>query len=124
MLEILKETEGDLVAVQVSGKLTERDFDRYRVLLREKMALYGEIRLYFEMRAFTGWKPGSFLENALFDLVHGRKFRKVAMVGEKDWQRWAAGLADLVKAGRVRYFPWSEREFAKAWIMYLPPHSA
>ncbi|HEY0897100.1 MAG TPA: STAS/SEC14 domain-containing protein [Sphingobacteriaceae bacterium] len=116
---VLNETEGNLVAVRVSGTLTERDFDRYRVLLREKMELYGEIRLYFEMLDFTGWKPASFLENALFDLVHSRKFGKVAMVGEKDWQRWAAGLADLVKAGRVRYFPWHEREFAMAWILNL-----
>ncbi|HEY0897718.1 MAG TPA: STAS/SEC14 domain-containing protein [Sphingobacteriaceae bacterium] len=117
MLLVLNETEGDLLAVRVSGKLTERDFDHYRVLVREKMERYGGVRLYFEMLSFTGWKPGSFLENALFDLVHSRKFRKVAMVGEKDWQRWAAGFADLVKAGKVRYFPVSEREFAMAWIL-------
>jgi hypothetical protein len=116
MLLILQETEADLVAVRVTGKLTERDFDQYRVLVREKMELYGGIRLYFEMVSFTGWQPGSFLENALFDLIHSRKFRKVAMVGEKDWQRWAAGLADLVKAGRVRYFQLNEREFARAWL--------
>lgn len=117
MLVVLSETEGDVVAVRVSGKLSERDFDRYRMLLREKMALYGKVRLYFEMVGFSGWQPGSFLENALFDLVHGRKFRKVAMVGERDWQRWAAGLADLIKSGTVRYFPVSEREFAMAWVL-------
>lgn len=116
MLIVLNETEGDVLAVRVNGKLTERDFDRYRMLLREKMEMYGKVRLYFEMVDFSGWQPGSFLENALFDLVHGRKFKKVAMVGEKDWQRWAAGLADLVKSGSVRYFPLSEKEFAMAWI--------
>ncbi|MCW3111269.1 MAG: hypothetical protein JWQ09_5775 [Segetibacter sp.] len=65
---------------------------------------------------FNGWEVGSFIENAVFDIIHGRKFGKVAMVGEKIWQEWAARLASPVKREGIKYFDISEKELALKWI--------
>lgn len=116
MVTVLGDTNGDLLAVRVTGKLTDQDFDNYRRLVREKMNVYGTARLYFEMLAFDGWEPGSFVENAVFDILHREGFGKVAMVGEREWQNWAARLADIVKKGRVRFFPVEQRQLALSWL--------
>lgn len=61
-------------------------------------------------------KPGAALENAWFDNVHGREYGRVAMVGEKTWQEWAAKLISPVKKNSVRYFDLAQRAQAIAWV--------
>ncbi|WP_266203045.1 SpoIIAA family protein [Pontibacter kalidii] len=117
MLEILPETKDDMLAVRVSGELTNEDFDLYRDLIRDRMKQYGAARLYYEMVNLNWVKPGAALENALFDLVHGRAYDRVAMVGEKVWQKWAANLISPVKKKGVRYYELHEREKAMQWVL-------
>ena len=40
MIEVLPETQGDMLAVRVSGELTNEDFDLYRQLIRDRMKKY------------------------------------------------------------------------------------
>lgn len=116
MIEILAETHEDLLAVRVSGELTNDDFDLYREQIRDRMKRYGSARLYYEMVNLSWVKPGAALENALFDLVHGREYDRVAMVGEKVWQEWAAKIISPVKKKGVRYFNLADREKALRWV--------
>jgi hypothetical protein len=116
MLTILDETTDALLAIRVSGKLTAEDFDIYRAQIRDRMQQTNAARLYFEMVDFDGWQPGSFIENAVFDIIHGREYGKVAMVGEKKWQEWAARIASPVKKEGVHYFDLSDKEKAMAWV--------
>jgi hypothetical protein len=80
------------------------------------MNRYNSARLYFEMSDFNGWEVATFVENAVFDIIHGRQYGKVAMVGDKPWQEWAAKLASPVKKEGIRYFNLSEKENALRWI--------
>ncbi|MBF9253453.1 STAS/SEC14 domain-containing protein [Pontibacter sp. 172403-2] len=122
MLQVLPETTDEMLAVRVSGELTNEDFDRYRELIRDRMKATGEARLYYEMADLDWVKPGAALENALFDIVHGREYGRVAMVGEKTWQEWAAKLISPVKKKGVRYFDLTEREQAMAWVQEQEQH--
>lgn len=116
MVIILGETKDDLLAVRVSKKFTSNDFDLYRSSVKERMEKYGSARLYFEMVDFHGWGVGSFIENAVFDVVHRKQFGKVAMVGDKVWQKWAARLASPVKKEGIKYFDIKEKEVAMKWV--------
>ncbi|MBC5775580.1 STAS/SEC14 domain-containing protein [Pontibacter sp. KCTC 32443] len=116
MLTVLPETHDDMLAVRVSGQLTNEDFDLYRELIRERMKQYGSARLYYEMSDLNWVKPGAALENLLFDLVHGREYGRVAMVGERWWQELAANLISPVKKRGVRYFTISQRADAMRWV--------
>jgi len=116
MLQVLPETTDKMLAVRVSGELTNEDFDLYRKLIRDRMKATGEARLYYEMADLNWVKPGAALENGLFDIVHGREYGRVAMVGEKTWQEWAAKLISPVKKKGVRYFDLALREQAMAWV--------
>jgi hypothetical protein len=116
MLTILPESTGNLVAVSVSEKLTSQDFNLYCSLVKERIEKFGTARVYFEMKEFTGWETGSFIENAVFDIIHGSKFGRVAMVGDKMWQQLAARIASPVKKEGIKYFDMNERELAKKWV--------
>ncbi|WP_207425289.1 STAS/SEC14 domain-containing protein [Pedobacter sp. SYSU D00535] len=120
MIKILPESERDLLVVKVTAKLTDSDFDIYRDAVRMRIEQFGYVRLYFEMEAFEGWEISSFLENGLFDLVHGQKFGRVAMVGERQWQEIAARVASLVKRKGIKYFELGDREIALLWVKADP----
>ena len=116
MLTILNQTKDDLLAVCVSQKFTAKDFEMYSGLIKERIDKFGQARLYFEMIEFDGWEAGSFIENGVFDIMHGHQFGRVAMVGEKKWQEWAARLASPVKREGIKYFDTSEKELAMKWV--------
>jgi hypothetical protein len=112
MLTILPETKGNLLAVQISEKFTSEDFGQYRIMIRDRMHKFGTAKLYFEMASFKGWKIRCLIENAMFDIIHGQKYGKVVMVGEKSWQHLAAIVASAVKKKGVKYFSLHNRELA------------
>jgi hypothetical protein len=116
MLTILPETKGNLLAVQISEKFTSEDFGQYKIMIRDRMFKFGTAKVYFEMSEFRGWKFLSFVENAIFDIVHGRKYGKVVMVGEKSWQHLAAIVASPVKKKGVKYFSMVNRELAIDYV--------
>ncbi|WP_207422517.1 STAS/SEC14 domain-containing protein [Desertivirga brevis] len=116
MLCQLPETKQDLLAVRVNDVLSTEDLQLYKQLINAIIAKYGSVRLYFEMKEFKGWEPLGFLENGLFDLLHGINFNRVAMVGEKEWQHWAARLASPVKKKGIRYFDLKDKDKAIHWL--------
>ena len=117
MLEILPQTHDDKLAVQIRGELTVADFDAYRNLLRELMQQYEEVHLYYEMLGVKWVQPMAAIENVLFDVVHGLDYGRVAMVGEKLWQEWAAKLISPIKKYGVRYYDLEEKDLAMRWVM-------
>jgi hypothetical protein len=116
MLTVLKETKGDLVALCVTKTFTSADFELYSSLVRGQIEKSRTPRVYFEMQAFKGWELAAFVKNAVFDLVHGRQFGRVAMVGSKNWQKWAARLASPVKKYGIKYFDVQDKRFALQWV--------
>ncbi|WP_018479541.1 SpoIIAA family protein [Pontibacter roseus] len=116
MLEILPQTQGNLLAVRVIEELTVNDFDTYRNLLRDLMQRHTETHLYYEMDQVDWVQPVAAIENGLFDIIHGLDYGRVAMVGEKKWQEWAAKLISPVKKKGVRYYNLAEKEQAMAWV--------
>lgn len=116
MLEVLPETHDNVLAVRISKELTIADFDQYRNLLRDLMQRYEEVHLYYEMVDVAWVQPVAAIENGLFDMIHGLDYGRVAMVGEKKWQEWAAKLISPVKKRGVRYFDLAEKGQAMAWV--------
>ncbi|WP_347159732.1 STAS/SEC14 domain-containing protein [Pontibacter chitinilyticus] len=49
-------------------------------------------------------------------MVHGLDYGRVAMVGEKQWQEWAANLISPVKKKGIEYFDLAEKEQAMTWV--------
>lgn len=116
MIEILKETEGILIATNAKGKLTEKDYDKLLPLLNERLKKFYKIRWYFEMEDFEGWSIKAFWEDVKFDSKHFNDFEKIAMVGDKKWEKIMTDLMKPFTAAQVKYFNISEKDKALMWI--------
>ena len=65
MIELLPQTEGSLIAIQVSGKLTAEDYEReWAPRLSEAVAQHGKVRLLVYIdETFDGWEAAAIWED-------------------------------------------------------------
>jgi hypothetical protein len=112
----ISSSDGELVAVEVSGKLTQQDYDQLIPSWKAVIARHGKMRLLFVMRDFHGWELQAAWDDFRFALVHDAQVERVAMVGEKKWQKWMTKIASWFVGTDVRYFDVSQRAEAEQWV--------
>lgn len=98
------------------GKLNDEDYQRVIPLLEEKISIYGKIRWYFEMRDFQGWTFSALWEDLKFDIKNRNNIERIAMVGDKKWEKQLTQFMKPFTDADVKFFETEEREEAKHWI--------
>jgi hypothetical protein len=116
MFQYLKEHSEDLIAVKVTGKLEKADYDSLIPKMEEKIRRYGKVNLYWEMEDFEGWQPSGLLQDLQFDIKHANDYKKIAMVGEKKWEKWMSNLMKPFTSAEIKYFDLTERRQAIEWV--------
>ena len=116
MYEVLPETHHDLVALRLSGTLDADDYHAFTPLIESAIERHGKVRLFWEMRDFSGWSPGGAGTDLGFDVRHASDFKRIAIVGEKAWHEWMTKLMKPFTSAEVKYFEIPEREQALAWV--------
>jgi hypothetical protein len=118
MIEVLSESEGNVLIFKAVGKLTDEDYKQVLIpRLEAIIAEHGKARLLLEMGdEFQGWEPKAMWDDARFGLAHRKDFEKMGVVGGPRWVDWCLKLGALMISGEIRSFPASQREEALAWV--------
>ncbi len=112
------ERTGDKVfmSFKAVGKLTHADYQTVTPLIDS--ALEGvrepEVDCLVDLTELEGWELRAAWDDFKIGLKHGNKFRRIAIIGNKPWQEWAARVGDWFVSGESRYF--SSAEEALAWL--------
>jgi hypothetical protein len=117
MLDVLPQSEGKLLVLHASGKLTDRDYHKVLIPRLERIiAEYGKASVVFEMdEAFRGWELGAAWEDMRLGLQHHEDFEKLAVVGGPRWVGWGTRIAAHFMSGEMRTFPADALAEALAW---------
>jgi hypothetical protein len=116
MIELLPETKGNLIAIKMSGTITEEDFDRY---FAEANAIFNRERvehLVFDWEHLKGWAPGARSVGTWIGMHHRALVGRVAIIADEKWADEALRITDIFKAATVRQFAPNERAAVFAWI--------
>ncbi|MDJ0848254.1 MAG: STAS/SEC14 domain-containing protein [Myxococcota bacterium] len=118
MIKLLPESEGNLIAIQVSGRLTGDDYDReWAPRLREAIEQHGQVRvLVYLDETFEGWEASAIWEETKFGLQNMAGIEKAAIVGGPDWVGKLAELFGNVIPGEYKSFETGDLEEAFAWV--------
>jgi hypothetical protein len=117
MITILQEPNGSKVlAIQVSGKLSKDDYASFVPQVERMIAEKGKLRVLFDMMDFHGWDAGALWEDIKFDLKHFSDIQRVAMVGDKQWEKGMSAVCRVFTTAKIRYFDRQQANEARAWV--------
>lgn len=115
MFQILPGSEGKIIGLRATGKLTDQDYQK--VLIPSLEALirnYGKVRLLcFMDEEFAGLEAGALWDDAKFFLPHKDDFEKMAIVGGPKWVELIMKLFAPLMEGDVKTF--SDGQLQEAW---------
>jgi hypothetical protein len=116
MLELTEKQGGKILEAHVSGKLEQSDYEAFGPRVEQLVQQHGKLRILLCMHDFEGWSASGLWEDIKFDVKHFNDVEKVAMVGEKKWEKGMAIVCKPFTTATVRFFERSELDSARQWL--------
>jgi len=115
-VELVENAEARTLEVSVSGKLSVEDYETLEPGVDKLIESSGKIKILFLMHDFHGWDLGAVWEDIKFATRHCRDIEKVAMVGEKTWEKWMATICKPFTMSSIKYFDAGQDDAARQWL--------
>ncbi len=115
-VELDPELDGKILNVRVSGKLVKEDYERFMPEFRKLIERHGKLRVLFRMDDFHGWTAGALWEDIKVDVKHFRDVERIAMVGDKAWEKGMSVFCKPFTTATIRYFDHDHLDEARQWL--------
>ncbi|ODS24210.1 hypothetical protein AB835_04855 [Candidatus Endobugula sertula] len=91
---------------KVVGKLTHKD---YEIITPMVDSALGEVReakvnVLIDVTEMEGWELRAAWDDFKLGLKHGGEFKKIAIYGNKNWQKMTAKVGSWFISGEIKYF--------------------
>ncbi len=116
MFEIIPVDNKPVFAFKVTGKLTDADYQIFLPELEKLIRERGPLSLYIELDDFQGWEAKAAWDDLRFGLQHDKDFRRIAVVGDNNWERTGIALTNFFTRAEMRFFNKDESDLAWDWL--------
>jgi len=116
MIEVLTNMPSDVLGFRMSGKLHDEDYKTFVPLVDQAIAKDGKVRILAEFHDFHGWDAHALWDDIKFSTTHCTKIERIALVGEKAWERGMASVCKPFTMAEIEYFDADQIDEAKAWL--------
>ncbi len=116
-VELIEDYSGKVLTVKATGKLARDDYDHFVPEIERLLQKHGKLRILFEMHNFEGWTMSALWQDIKFDVKHFRDIERLAVVGERDWQKWMATFCRPFTTATIRYFEHAQSGKADEWLV-------
>jgi len=116
MIEELPSPSNRVLAFRLSGKLHDEDYKTFVPRVDAAIADQGKVRMLVEFHDFHGWDAHALWDDTKFATTHCTKIERLALVGEKAWEKWMASVCKPFTMATIRYFDAAEIDAAWKWI--------
>ena len=115
-IQLTEKNGGKVLEVQVSGKLVHEDYKQFVPEFERLVKENGKIRVLFEMADFHGWEGAALWDDIKFDLKHFSDIERLALVGDKRWEKGMSVFCKPFTTAKIRYFDRAAFSEARAWL--------
>jgi hypothetical protein len=116
MLEKLSESSGPVVGYKVVGKVTVEDYQQLDPEVQALIDQYDDVCLLLDLQEFAGEEAKAWLPDLKFGHRFHDKIEKMAIVGDKRWEKWLTSLVDPFYAREAKFFHPEEVDKAWTWL--------
>lgn len=106
----------NMLVIHVEGRLTLDDYRNFLPEIERRIRESGRIRLLFMMDRFGGWDEAALTKDLDLGARHFSGVERLAVVGDKRWERWMEEFSPSFPAARIGYFDPSQEEEARRWL--------
>jgi hypothetical protein len=116
MLRKLNSSSENIVGFRLSGKITVREFKKFSDEVEKTIADEGKIRLLLTMEYPQDFTLKAVWSDLIFWTRHIKDIERLAIVGQKEWEKWVEILEHPFIRTEVRYYDKSRLEEAWTWL--------
>jgi len=116
MIEQLPCDSHKCLAFKLSGKLHDEDYQNFVPLVDAAIAEEGKVRLLAEFQDFHGWDAHALWDDIKFSTTHCTKIERIALVGEKSWEKYMSSVCKPFTMAKIKYFDIGEYDAAMSWL--------
>ncbi|HEY7170949.1 MAG TPA: STAS/SEC14 domain-containing protein [Vicinamibacterales bacterium] len=116
MIEPIPALPAHTVGFKLSGKLHDEDYRKFVPLVDAELAREGKVNVLAQFHDFHGWDLHALWDDIKLSTTHCNRINRIALVGDKSWEKWMAVVCKPFTLAKVRYFDVAELDAAKAWL--------
>jgi hypothetical protein len=117
MLKIIEGLPPDVMAIEVSDKITHKDYRDTLIPRAKAMTAKGPLKMLYGIgKDFSGFEPEALWDDGVFGLKHWHDFSHIAVVTDDTWLSAMVSMFKPFFHGEVRVFRLAELPAAKGWI--------
>ena len=116
MIETIETGSPNVVGFKLCGRLRDEDYKQFMPKMETMLTAEGKVRLFVQFEDFHGWDMHAAWDDLKFGLKHYADFERIAMVGDRRWEKWMAAFCKPFTRAEVKYFDRSEVETAWKWL--------
>ena len=117
MIEQLPSKSEKILAFRMSAKLHDEDYKHFVPVIEAAVAKHGKIRLLAQFHDFHGWDAHALWDDIKFATKHCFDMERIALVGEKTWEKWMAKVCKPFTMAKIEYFDVGQIEAAWTWLV-------
>ena len=115
-IQLTESNGGKVLEVRVTGKLAHVDYEQFVPEFERLVKQHGKIRVLFEMVDFHGWQAAALWDDIKFDVKHFSDIDRLAMVGDRKWEKGMSVFCRPFTTAKIRYFDHTAIAEARAWV--------
>ena len=116
MIEQLASDSPKILGFKMTGKLHDADYKAFVPLVDAAIATGGKVRLLAQFHDFQGWDMHALWDDIKISTTHCTKIERVALVGEKTWEKWMACVCKPFTMAKIQYFDAANVNEAWSWL--------
>jgi SpoIIAA-like len=116
MIEPIPGLPDKILGFKMSGKLHDEDYKTFVPLVDAAIAKDGKVRMLAVFHDFHGWDMHALWDDTKFATTHCTKIERIALVGEKTWEKWMATICKPFTMAKIKYFDAAESDAARQWL--------
>lgn len=121
MFQLLGQPKDGVVALRITGEVSDRETDRIVSIVRNCTPSHGKARLVLLMEHYASFNSAeSLYEDLRFVRRCGDAVERLAVIGDRSWKSTWIGLFGLFGGMDAAYFDREETEKAMQWLTKKP----
>jgi hypothetical protein len=116
MIQQIGRGTGKILGFKMSGKLHDEDYKLFVPIVEAAINTQGKVRLLAHFEDFHGWDLHALWDDTKFATQHCADVERIALVGDKAWEKWMAAVCKPFTMAKIGYFDVKEIESAWKWL--------